>query len=57
MENTFINDLYNVIYTGISNNVSEEIDDIRVKLDSPQIEEFISLFVKLKLKNNVFIFF
>jgi len=52
--NTFTNELYNTIYTGILKSNQEKtdsIDRIMGRLESPQKEQFISLFIDLKTKN------
>lgn len=53
--NTFTNELYQTIYTQILKNhqgQTNRIDNIIMKqLQSPQKEQFISLFIELKTKN------
>jgi len=52
--NTFTNELYNTIYTEILKTNQEEtdsIDNIMGRLESPQKEQFIALFINLKTKN------
>ncbi|KAL4132123.1 hypothetical protein QTP88_009332 [Uroleucon formosanum] len=52
--NTFTNELYNTIYTEILKSnpeVIDSIDNIMGRLESPQKEQFISLFIDLKTKN------
>lgn len=52
--NTFTNELYNTIYTGILKShpgETDSIDNIMERLKSPQKEQFISLFIDLKNKN------
>ncbi|XP_022162682.1 gamma-tubulin complex component 3 homolog [Myzus persicae] len=53
--NTFTNELYNTIYTGILKShpgETDSIDNIMERLKSPQKEQFISLFIDLKNKND-----
>jgi len=53
-ENTFTNELYNTIYTGILKShpvETDSIDNIMKRLESPQKQQFISLFIDLKTKN------
>jgi len=52
--NTFTNELYNTIYTGILKSNpgdTDSIDNNMRRLESPQKEQFISLFIDLKTKN------
>lgn len=58
--NAFIDELYSTIYTGILQNCPKDAADlicnVKDKLESPQKCQFVSLFVKLKIKNVAYLF-